>query len=302
MVTGNSSGAFGTGQTVNGIGSFGIGDPNTINGNASFVLGDGNAINGGATAGFGDNVQVVGSNNTIASTASAAGSSVLGNNNIVNATNAVVLGNGSAVSGAGAVAIGTSTQAAGINAVVVGSGARANFANSAAFGSGATATRANQQVFGTVSNTYTISGITSEASRAAQSGPTQIVTSDGGGNLATSTAAGLGLASATDVANIGSQISAINSQINAINGRLDNLTIEARAGTALALASTGLQYDPRPGKASLAAAIGNYKGVSGFAVGFGYAVNARLRVNASVSGATAINDYGGVVGASLTLN
>jgi TolA-binding protein len=157
-------------------------------------------------------------------------------------------------------------------------------------------------VFGTASNTYTMSGIASNASRSAQSGPTQIVTSDSGGNLATSTLAGLGLASTTDVANIGSQISAINSQINAINGRLDNLTIESRAGSALALASTGLQYDPRPGKASLAAAVGNYKGVSGFAVGFGYAVNARLRVNASVSGATAINDYGGVVGASLTLN
>ena len=40
-------------------------------------------------------------------------------------------------------------------------------------------------VFGTASNTYTAPGITSSASKAAQSGPTQIVTADAGGNLAT---------------------------------------------------------------------------------------------------------------------
>jgi hypothetical protein len=39
--------------------------------------------------------------------------------------------------------------------------------------------------FGTGSNTYTMAGITSSASAAAQSGPVQIVTSDANGNLAT---------------------------------------------------------------------------------------------------------------------
>jgi hypothetical protein len=43
-------------------------------------------------------------------------------------------------------------------------------------------------MFGTASNTYTAPGITSAASLAAQSGPTQIVTSDAGGNLATASA------------------------------------------------------------------------------------------------------------------
>ena len=98
-VTGNNSGAFGTGQTVNGNGSFGFGDPNIINGNGTFVTGNNNTVNGPTVAGNGDNIQVVGSNNTLASTASAAGSSVFGLGNTVNATNALVMGNTNTVTG-----------------------------------------------------------------------------------------------------------------------------------------------------------------------------------------------------------
>jgi hypothetical protein len=54
-----------------------------------------------------------------------------------------------------------------------------------AIGAGATSTRANQVVLGTSTSTYTTPGITSSASRAAQSGPTEFVTSDANGNLAT---------------------------------------------------------------------------------------------------------------------
>jgi hypothetical protein len=60
------------------------------------------------------------------------------------------------------------------------------FENSTAIGANATALRANQMVFGTNTNTYTAPGITSVTSRAAQTGPTQLVTSDASGNLATS--------------------------------------------------------------------------------------------------------------------
>jgi hypothetical protein len=67
----------------------------------------------------------------------------------------------------------------------VGANATAAYANSASFGAGAETTRPNQQSFGTASNTYTMPGITSGASRAAQSGLTQFVTSDRAGNMAT---------------------------------------------------------------------------------------------------------------------
>jgi hypothetical protein len=61
-------------------------------------------------------------------------------------------------------------------------------------------------------------------------------------------------------------------------------------------------YGPRPGKASLAAAFGNYKGQSNLAVGFGYGVTARFRLNGAFPGAPQVNDYGAVVGAPWTLN
>ena len=50
------------------------------------------------------------------------------------------------------------------------------------------------------------SGITSANSTSRQSGPLYIVTSDGGGNLATATAGKLGLATTGDVSNLQSQI------------------------------------------------------------------------------------------------
>jgi autotransporter adhesin len=68
------------------------------------------------------------------------------------------------------------------------------------------------------------------------------------------------------------------------------------------MASSGLQYDSRPGKASLAAAFGHYKGQSGLAVGLGYAVNSRWRINAAFTGTTEVSDYGVVAGSSWTLN
>src|SRR5262249_51153003 len=82
--------------------------------------------------------------------------------------------------------------ATGLNATAVGPGTSATFANSSAIGTGATATAPNQMAFGTASNTYVAPGITSAGSKAAQSGPLEIVTSDAGGHLATHTAAGVG--------------------------------------------------------------------------------------------------------------
>jgi len=82
-------------------------------------------------------------------------------------------------------AVGAFSTATGMDSTAVGTNASATHAYSAAFGHDATTTRANQQVFGTANNTYTMPGITSDASRSAQSGPLEVVTSDGAGNLAT---------------------------------------------------------------------------------------------------------------------
>jgi hypothetical protein len=133
------------------------------------------------------------------------------------------------------------TTATGSNSASLGVNAKATFANSSAIGTGATTSRANQQMFGTGSNTYTMAGITSAASTAAQTGTAQIVTSDAGGNLATSTLAGLGLAT--------------QSQITAINGELVGLQSqigELRRGIAASNATAYVATPSGPGRTTFA--------------------------------------------------
>jgi trimeric autotransporter adhesin len=167
------------------------------------------------------------------------------------------------------VGIGFSATATGVNSTAIGNGASATFANSAAFGNGATATRDNQQVFGTASNTYTMSGIASSASRAAQSGPVQIVTSDASGNLATSTAAGLGLASTADINAINAQLAGINGQLGGINAHLNDLDDRVNRVGALGAALAGLHPNPRAkGDNHISAAFGAYRGQPAFAGGY----------------------------------
>lgn len=103
-------------------------------------------------------------------------------------------------------ALGSGAQASGVNSIAIGPKATASDANSAAFGNGATATRADQQVFGVASNTYTMEGIPSDASKKAQGKPTHVVTSNAGGDLAAYTFAQLGVAAPGDVKKIKARI------------------------------------------------------------------------------------------------
>jgi autotransporter adhesin len=90
-------------------------------------------------------------------------------------------------------------------------------------------------------------------------------------------------------------VSSLQNQINV------NQT-EARAGIALAMASSGLQYDTRPGKVSVAAGASAFKGQTALASGIGYAMSDRWRFNASFTATPQVNYYGATVGASWTLN
>ena len=115
------------------------------------------------------------------------------------------------------------------------------------------------------------------------------MTTDASGHLATTNF------SVPDLASLQSQVSGLQSQLGA-NQR------EARSGVALALASSNLQYDQRPGKASVALAMGNFKGQSALAGGLGYAVSERWRVNASFTASQDQRDFGAAIGTSWTLN
>jgi len=58
----------------------------------------------------------------------------------------------------------------------------------------------------------------------------------------------------------------------------------------------------RPGKFSVAASYGNFKGLSGLATGMAYAVTDRFRVNGAFTASPDVSDYGVVAGVSFTLN
>jgi trimeric autotransporter adhesin len=100
-------------------------------------------------------------------------------------------------------------------------------------------------------------GITSAASTAAQSGPVQIVTSDASGNLATNTAAGLGLATT-------SQISAINGQLASLQSQIGSVREGIAANAAIAYVAT----PSGPGRTTFAINGSSYDGIGG--VGFAF--------------------------------
>jgi hypothetical protein len=202
---------FVTNNTVSDAGA-------TATGATAHASGQGAVANGENTTAVGTGAQAtaadataVGSGASAAATASAFGrnanaaaadASAFGINTSASQVNASAFGTSSIASGTAATAVGAAAQAAGTdssafgvlatatatNATAIGRGTSAAFLNSTAIGANATATRAGQMVFGTSTNTYTAAGIASDASRAAQTGTTQLVTSDASGNLATTNA------------------------------------------------------------------------------------------------------------------
>jgi hypothetical protein len=186
-----------TGSRVKGSTNIAIGQSagSQVTGSANSAVGPGSGfqVNGASNVAFGRS----------------AGAFVTGNNN-------VAIGSG-AGSGTPARALGDS------NTVAIGNEAVASADGGVAIGNGAQATRANQLVLGTAKYTYSIPGIASAESRAAQTGPVQIVTSDAYGNLVTNTAAGLELATKSDLSAINSLLATIESRLRELDGRLKSL-------------------------------------------------------------------------------
>ncbi len=288
IASGTSSIAMGLSSTASGLSSVSIGGtgvatrPSIASGGFDTAVGNGNQSSGvGATA-VGDNNTVTGADSTAIGAFNNFGAGVSG-------TNSTAVGEGNTASGVNSVAIGAGNVASGASAIAIGAGSTAAFANSAAFGVGATATRANQQVFGTATSTYTMPGITSAASAAAQAGPTNFVTSDAAGNLATS---GFGPSS----------FIALNNRINSVDARVNNVRNEERGGVALAIATGQIRYDDQPGKISVGVGGGAFEDAGGGAIGIGFtSPNARVRGNITAGGSSH-GDWGGGAGLSITLN
>ena len=109
----------------------------------------------------------------------------------------------------------------------------------------------------------------------------------------------------TDAATYG-QLSSVaetaQNRANNLQSQIGDNQREARGGTALALAATGLRYDDRSGKVSVAGGFGTYKGEFGMALGIGYTVTNRFRFNAGVSGVPDQGNVGVFGSAAWTLN
>jgi hypothetical protein len=199
--------------------------------------------------------------------ASAAASSLgCGVNAAANGTSSLAVGN-NAAAGTNSVALGQNAQALGVGSTAIGEGASTgSFNNAMAIGNGAVATRDNQVVVGTASNTYTMPGITSAASRAAQVGPLQVVTSDANGNLATD-----GGALFNNINNLNQQIAHIDQDLRRLDG-----------GVAMAMALGGV-YLPEHQTVAVHANLGFYNGAQAFGIQGVGRINQTFTVNGGVA-------------------
>ncbi|AUS54731.1 YadA-like family protein [Brucella melitensis] len=96
-------------------------------------------------------------------------------------------------------------------------------------------------------------------------------------------------------------ISALGQRVDGLQGQINSARKEARAGAANAAALSGLRYDNRPGKVSIATGVGGFKGSTALAAGIGYtSKNENAHYNVSVAYNEAGTSWN--AGASFTLN
>jgi autotransporter adhesin len=92
-----------------------------------------------------------------------------------------------------------------------------------------------------------------------------------------------------------------DSQFGILNHDIGQVRAEARQAAAIGLAAGSLRYDSRPGKLSVAAGDGEWRGQGAASFGAGYtSENGRVRLNAGAT--TSGGRWGAGVGLSLTLN
>jgi hypothetical protein len=118
-------------------------------------------------------------------------------------------------------------------------------------------------VFGTDSNTYTLAGLTSAESRSFQSGPTQLVTTDADGNLASDG---------------GSTLASINRELHQHDRQIDENT----EGVAIALAMAGVPTLLPAERFAWSANWGAFQGENGFAGGFAARLDSTVQFNGGI--------------------
>ena len=288
---GNASVAIGAEATATGISTTSVGQESSAQADRSTAVGSNSLAGGADSAAFGQQSQATASAATAIGTAAQATyegataigygaratadpttavgykavatgneASSFGGFASATADNATALGRSANASGTGATAVGVNTTAQGTDSVAVGRAAQATQDNAVAIGAGTATTRANQVAVGTSRQTYTLAGLPSAQSTAAQSGPTNFVTTDAAGNLATSS---YGPAS----------LDALSSRIGTIEGNVAGLQAAtmrlqrdmrtAFQGTAIALSLAGAVL-PEGKTYAVSANFGAFHGESAF--------------------------------------
>ena len=173
--------ALGAQAKAEGSATIAMGRQASAQGDASIAIGGDSALDvdeDGASA-AGAYAIAMGSDTAADGTASVA----IGPFAEATANRAFALGAGAVASGRGSYAIGINATASQANAIAFGPRANAAHLNAIAFGFEAMTTRDNQIMLGSTTYTYTMPGIFSSASNAAQSGTIYAVTIDSNGNL-----------------------------------------------------------------------------------------------------------------------
>lgn len=268
-----------------GPGAVAVGPGDTAVGTNAMVLSDnGTAVGDSAMIGAGAmNATVMGQNaQAMASGATAIGQNAQATNVMAVAigqgaiaSGSTAVGGGAVASGANSAAFGMSAMATGANSTALGENSSAVQANTTAVGQGVATTRANQVSIGNAANTYTLSGVASSASRAAQTGPTQVLTTDANGNIA--------------------------GDAGAFAMRLDSVeddTEDALQGVALAIALTG-SHLPQPGETvRFSMNLGHYEGKSAFSASGAAQVSDAIYLTGGIGVGLNEGNVGGRVGVS----
>jgi len=260
-VVGNGSVAVGNEALATGTDSIGIGNTANVTGNNAVGLGAGTVVSGNSAVAVGQGSQAT-------------------------ADGAAAFGQGAAASAADAVAIGRGAIADTSGSIAIGQGAStAAFTNTIALGQGVAATRNDQVIIGNTNNTYTLSGLTSAASRTAQGTPTHIVTSNANGDLAAHTAAELGLATPADIASINARLGNHQSRIE-----------QNSEGIAIALAMAGTPVVLPKERFAMSANWGNFEGRNGFAGALAFKVTDMVQLNGGIGFGAEEGTVGGRAG------
>jgi hypothetical protein len=272
--TGAISTALGENATATGAVSMANGARATATGQRSSATGNFATATGAASEASGENATATGQQ----SLANGTNATATGQNSYANGATASAFGQNSTAAGNATTAIGQASQATATGATALGAGATATFANSTAIGSGASSTAANQVSIGTASNTYRMSGITSAASLAAQSGPTSLVTTDAAGNLA---AAGF---SGQDISLLQSNVATLQTQMR-----------QSFEGTAIAIAMGGSAL-PSDKKFAISTNWGTFRGQNAMSLGAQMRLSEYVVVNGGVAAGFAQGGVGGRAG------